>query len=344
MFSNITSNGTYDFTLDSTDGLNYSTTYYFRLKHYNDFNSHSSDHLIYPYPPSSPLSETTLAQPTLSVDIYDYNLIQVSGDRYKVRVFYSVQVVPTNIQGRVDIGGGYFTTSESSPVSQGGNDYYIDLDSTSILLLGAETVDVELTVSRSGYTNDVDTVTFKAEALEPPKTPTATAIYNANGDIQVSWTRDNLSEYADVLVKWYVNDVFDSQQTITATNQNSVTKSFPGNDGDKVYAILSYTTGLDTSPVQTNDAYVDVLTATTYPENFQATDFFNRHELQWNHPDSGAPDSYQIQYYNGYWNVLDNNVSGGATTYTSYQTSATKYQIRAYDNGVYSSWVEATVN
>jgi hypothetical protein len=67
-------------------------------------------------------------------------------------------------------------------------------------------------------------------------------------------------------------------------------------------------------------------------------------QLSWNHPDSGQPDSYNIQSYDGsVFNVVVTGLSGSNTGYTHITSDSNiiKYRIQALDGGVASSWVES---
>lgn len=150
------------YSIDIT-GLNYSTTYYVKIRFWNNFNSVAGDKLYDPSIASPPMSIRTDSEPSLSLNIYDEDLILVSGARYDVRVFFSVDVVPDNYEGELSINSDpFYSTNEGTPVNISGNDWYIDLSSTNTALAGGETVEIKLTARKSGYQSVTDYRTFTA--------------------------------------------------------------------------------------------------------------------------------------------------------------------------------------
>lgn len=290
----------------------YSTTYYFKLYVYNNFNSHSNDWNIYPSP-TNVYSVTTGAEPTLTPpSIYDEDLILDSGARYKIRLFFNVgSVEPTSYSTQVRINGGsWFSVLDSNLVNISGNSWRIDLSSTNLMFSGGESVDVELTASRPGYQSTTGSTSFTAEALQPPINPTVSQPSSTSAQVQLSFSRDDLSSGTDVGVNWYRNGSYHSQDTIT-NGANSISKTF--SDGDTIYARVRYLSGLDTTWNTSNTVTVNVVQQPTVPTDVQIASYSPEgFEVTWSAPSSGpTPDRYRIQ-----WSVDDFN-----TTYTATTTS-----------------------
>lgn len=340
-------------SITGVDVPNENTTYAVRILYWNYFNNVAGDELQEPFQQLYPTA--TSSGPLVFTTPFITKATVTAEDALNFTVTWNYGADPSTFSAQYRIDGGTWQNAGSLINSSNWDTATNPKSATwgfQNLLTGSES-SVEVRI-RADAESPYDASSWSAaelitrDAAEPTNLhltqPVATS-----GSLTASWANQ---ESGTTHIQWQTWNgsswVDDGAEVSVSTSSNSTTRTYA--DGEQVRFKAYHTTSfygntLISDVVTSADLIVDIQAATTFPENFSAVD--NRPfdvQLSWNHPDSGQPDSYNIQSYDGsVFNVVVTGLSGSNTgyTHTTSDSSIIKYRIQALDGGVASSWVES---
>lgn len=339
--------------IDDVELPNANTQYIFRLLYFNAFNDASeADHDFYgTYPTATSSDLVTLDTPNL-LSVVD------NGAGEYVLEWNTSGEPPTTFLFRFQLNGGAFNSDNTFEATGRVNWGSTTNPKEGVAQLESipdpsDIVGFGVKGQKSGYNDSAYSNTVE---IRPPA-PSVTTLSVDQIDTDSARFRLDLSDVSGVMTaeyRWRFKKVGGSDQfTHTQAGAPAVgsdgTYTFieSGLDSDTDYEVWAQAWNQDdlNNIIEGSKVTFTTDALALEPQNFQAVDNFTQHDLSWDDAEAGNPDTdYEIHWFDGSnWNILDNDVSATANTYTvdPIPSGVTKYRIRGNFGGTFSAWVES---